>query len=103
MSGTQKCIDFIGQVDCQTSGVSANYLNFMCYLILIGSEYYLVSAFSAESKKKNFFSLWCLESFFSLHVMSVTLELPLALHILEGYLAENKYVESYVVLFFFIY
>ncbi|KAI9270350.1 hypothetical protein BDA99DRAFT_459817 [Phascolomyces articulosus] len=26
--------------------------------------------------------------------MSVTLELPLALHILEGYLAENKYVES---------
>ncbi|KAI9307873.1 hypothetical protein BJ944DRAFT_281341 [Cunninghamella echinulata] len=26
--------------------------------------------------------------------MSVTLELPLALHILEGYLAENKYIES---------
>ncbi|KAI8141190.1 hypothetical protein BJV82DRAFT_619604 [Fennellomyces sp. T-0311] len=26
--------------------------------------------------------------------MSVTLELPLALHILEGYLSENKYIES---------
>jgi hypothetical protein len=28
--------------------------------------------------------------------MSVTLELPLALHILEAHLAENKYIASYV-------
>lgn len=28
--------------------------------------------------------------------MSVTIELPLALHILEAYLAENKFIAAYV-------